>query len=305
MATVLEFAIFAHNEQRKILSALRSIEENLPARTKATLYVLINGSADRTLELVQQYPPTRAEVVPVEIAFADKCNAWNLYVHQLAGPADVYFLMDGDCQVAPSAIERMVAALERSPQAVAVAGVPQSGRNRHQYADYIAKWGWLFGNLYGVRSLSHVQQSGLRLPIGLMGNDHVITQIFGSDWEHPGRILRERMTFDPDAGYTFEPLRPYHWQDIKTYYKRRVRYRLRDYQLEKLAGKPLWNLPRTMDSINRSILDQLSDAHGNLDWWSRRVRSRLAKMYPDDRTDYYAERLSQFAASEMPLLPAA
>jgi len=91
--------VLAHNEERYIKACLDSIFTADPA-CSFEVFVMANGCSDRTEEIVREYARRRPEVKLVSLALGDKCNAWNVFIHETI-PADcpgreVYFFMDGD-----------------------------------------------------------------------------------------------------------------------------------------------------------------------------------------------------------------
>lgn len=252
--------VFAYNEERGIAETLGSAIANVPQGARVVIRVLANGCTDRTAEIVRRLSADNPAVHLHELALGDKCNAWNTYVYALLDDCPVHFFMDGDVTVSADAFAYMVRALSESPTVTAVAGMPQAGRGRDTYSRYIRERGWVFGNLYGVRH-SHLQnliRTGIRLPLGLRGNDHFITRILQSDLHAPWLERRERITFDGRAGYVFPSLNPLKPADVGLYYRRRVTYRLRELQLAHIADAPLSSLPADMSAINQRILHSLT-----------------------------------------------
>ena len=289
--------VFARNEEQRIEAALRSIQKASPARSDLKVYVLINGCRDRTVKVVQHFALKNPEVQGIELPIADKCNAWNTYVYELADDTPCHFFMDGDTECNLGALEKMQRLLLANNAAQAIAGYPMSGRNRDYYRGFVNEHHWVFGNLYAVKGahLATIRRCGIRLPIGLCGNDHFITKILAArsfkpeDLDRGGKII-----FDPTAGYVFRSLQPYRLADWMTYWRRRVTYCLRQLQIPILDDLPLIDLPRTMDDANRQILKSLRKtkvAFGNL--VIRAVRNKLMKMYPEEDSSYFDRLLPQ------------
>ena len=288
-------ALFAHNEEDRIGAALTSILNSFTAEDDLRVHVLVNGSTDGTIEIVRSFARSHPSIVPVELRIGDKCNAWNYYVYHLADESPCHFFMDGDVRCPPGVLERMWRELAANPEATVIAGAPLSGRNQKYYRDIQRRWNWVFGNLYGVAAhrLRRIVDLGLKLPLGLRGNDHIITQLLTGDL--PAREPREpaRMIVRPDLGYEFDPLQPYRLRDLKSYWRRQVTYCLRQFQIGELE-KDLDHLPRTMDEINKKILADL-----NRRWLSplritdRVVRQRLRRMYPSPDSVYYESMLDE------------
>jgi len=124
--------VLAHNEERHIEACLDSIFA-ADAGAPFQVFVMANGCTDRTEALVTAYGQRNARVHLVSIKLGDKCNAWNVFVHETV-PAtcpgqDVYFFMDGDARATPHSFSAMVKVLAAEPQANAVGAPPASGRS--------------------------------------------------------------------------------------------------------------------------------------------------------------------------------
>lgn len=293
VGSAFRIALFAHNEEQGIAGAIESLLRSYSTDNPLRIHVMINGCTDRTLDVVQSFK--HPAVIPVVLSIADKCNAWNHYVHQLADDSPCHFFMDGDLRFRPNTLERMAEELLSHPEACVIAGSPQSGRNREYYQDIQRRWSWVYGGLYGVAAhrLKLIQDLGIRLPLGLKGNDHVITQLLTGDLPAREPRLASRMLVKPDLGYVFDALQPFKIQDLKAYWKRSVTYCLRQFQIVELE-KNLDDLPSTMDAINRTILGNLN-ARRLFHPVERTVRSRLRRMYPAANSAYYEKMLDASA----------
>jgi len=291
-------AIFARNEAPNIEAAVRSVLACLSRRDAAdsVIHVLINGCTDATADVVRNLQQELPQVVPVELPFGDKCNAWNAYLHDLVDPDQpAHFFMDGDVQVTPGSIGVMQNVLREQPDANAVAGFPHSGRNREKLSRQLVEFRNIFGNLYAVRTerLMRIRELGLRLPLGACGNDHLITRLMKSDFDGSGRLRHERVAYHPDAGYAFRSLSPCRPRDVRIYLKRRVTYALRHAQLVRIGELPVEQLPPTTDETNRDIRDCLAGGgHREIHPLERGgLVRRLGRMYPEAESAYFADRL--------------
>ena len=286
-------AVFAHNDAPTIAATVESIRQSFsrpPDDLK--IFVVVNGSTDGTPEVVRDLSRRYAEIVPIEIAFGDKCNAWNTFVHGYLDERSVcHFFMDSDVTCSPGALELMTRRLQDTPEARAIGGLPMSGRKREYYRKIALQWHWLYGNLYAVRT-SHLQKvaaAGVRLPLGLRGNDHVITRVVKSDIGGDWIERDEWLIHDDRAGYEFPSLQPFRWRDIRVYTNRMVIYEWRRRQLLAIdiPPWPLSDLPRDMDFVNRRILKDLNDRllPGDVIGWA--LRKRLRRMYPSGDSAFY------------------
>jgi glycosyltransferase involved in cell wall biosynthesis len=288
--TVYRVAVFARNEERNIAEALRALLDACPYPRDLKVFVLINGCTDRTPEVVKSFALEYREVVPVELPIGDKCNAWNTYVYQLADDSPVHFFTDGDVTCSPGSLEQMQKKLLENDAAVAMAGWPMSGRNKKHYQRYIRDWHWLYGNLYAVKStqLAKIRAAEARLPLGLCGNDHFITKFMAARSLNPTELDWGQNIYHPTAGYCFKTLRPWRWNDWKTYWNRLVTYTLRQLQIPELDDVPLNELPATMDAVNLGILARLESTRLDLmHLLTRGVRRRLRRMYPTPDAAYF------------------
>jgi hypothetical protein len=187
--------------------------------------------------------------------------------------------------------------LADATDAYACAGLPLSGRHREAMARLVVERRWVFGNLYAVRGshLARLREHGFRLPLGLMGNDHVLTRAMKTRLPDAGDVEDRRVTWADGAGYRFRSLSPWKLEDVRLYQRRRVTYALRYEQLTIVGAEPLDRLPTTMDGINRRVLGKLSGMA--LPPWDLRVavRRKLSGWYPDVAQDRYGPMLSRAA----------
>jgi glycosyltransferase involved in cell wall biosynthesis len=276
-------AVFARNEEKHIVSALLALLRACPSERDLQIYVLVNGCTDRTLQVVQDFARTHTEVSVVELPFGDKSHAWNAYVYEIADDSPCHFFTDSDVECSPGALERMQSALLANVGAMAIGGVPMSGRHRDQYLRYMKEWHWLFGNLYAIRNtqLVKLRNAGARLPIGLCGSDHFVSKLAAAGSLAPTVLAWEQNTYRADAGYVFRSLNPFRWRDVKIYAKRRTTYALRQLQIPELDTLDLAALPATMDDVNRRVLKRLEATRLKFtDVFHRAVRRKLRSMYP-------------------------
>jgi len=233
--------VLAYNEERHIVACLDSIFRADPSR-RFEVFVMANGCNDRTEEIVRRYGRRRPEVHLVSIALGDKCNAWNVFVHETAlarcPGREIYFFMDGDARAVPGSFTAMARALEANPQAHAASAVPMSGRNAERNRQEILDEHGLVANLYSLRGgfVERLRALSVRIPLRLEGDDGLIGALI--KWD----LAPERNGFDAqrivpcaDAGFEFESMSPVRPADWKMYWKRSVRYGRRRYEFQLLA----------------------------------------------------------------------
>ena len=195
-----------------------------------------------TEAIVREYSRKRPEVHLVSIALGDKCNAWNVFVHDTVpascGGRDVYFFMDGDAAAAPGAFEAMARALDNTPYANAAAAVPLTGRNAARDCEAMLREHALVANLYSLRGsfVDRLQEHRVRVPLKLEGDDGMIGAFVKWDLKPATNGTDdERIVVCPDAGFRFEPFTPMRLNDWKVYWTRAVRYGRRNYEFRLLG----------------------------------------------------------------------
>lgn len=148
-ATVWPVMVLAHNEERHIRACLDSI---FGADTGAPfeVYVMANGCSAGTEDIVREYGTANGHVHLVSIALGDKCNAWNVFVHETVAQEcpgqEIYFFMDGDVRAVPGSFSAMEKVLRGAPVARAVVAPPASGRSmRHDREELLRKRGLIGG----------------------------------------------------------------------------------------------------------------------------------------------------------------
>lgn len=234
--TEFSVAIFAHNISGVIGSCITSVLSSSP-ENYVTLYVLANGCTDSTINVVRSFQAENTNIHLVNIPLADKANAWNYYVHELAQEGALHFFIDGDVKVELGALSFIARTMNENPVINAVGGVPVVGRDRIGWIQRMISFGRVSGGLYALRGsfLQRLRQNEVKLPIGFIGDDFLVSAL-AKDMQ----CLQCTYTYSPllqietQAGFSFRQLSPLRIGDYLTYFRRLVRYRVRDYQLSML-----------------------------------------------------------------------
>ncbi len=254
---VTSIAVFAHNEADGIATCLDSVYRGNPPRP-FRIHVLANGCSDGTESLVEAYARLRPEVVLHSIPLGDKSNAWNTYVHELADAAAVHCFVDGDVRVEPGSIAALAQALAAAPGVNAAAALPAAGRNLAAFAREVRESHALAGNLYALSGgfVDRVRAAGLRLPVGLIGDDSWVGALALMDLDPASGWRKERVSVCDDARFAFGSLRWHRLPDARLYWRRRIRYGLRRWQTVMLrahiADHGLAALPHDVRELYRN-----------------------------------------------------
>jgi glycosyltransferase involved in cell wall biosynthesis len=226
--------VLAHNEERHIGSCLDSIFSADPG-APLEVYVMANGCTDRTEDVVREYGAKNAHVHLVSIEMGDKCNAWNVFIHETiperCSGQEIYFFMDGDARAIPGSFTAMERVMRAEPQAQAVGAPPASGRSmRHDREELLRERG-LVANLYALRGAFVVrcQAAGVRIPLKLEGDDGLVGALVKWDLD-PTKPMNDQLIAPcADAGFTFESFTFSRFADLGAYWRRMVRYGRRGY----------------------------------------------------------------------------
>jgi glycosyltransferase involved in cell wall biosynthesis len=235
--------VLAHNEERHIEACLDSLLRG-EAGQPLEIYVMANGCTDRTEELVLRYAQTRPEVRLVSIALGDKCNAWNVFIHETIARhcpgRSIYFFADGDARSVAGSLRSMNAALQADPYANAASAPPACGRNMaHDRKELIEQHG-LVANLYALRGsfVERLIALHVRLPLNLEGDDGLLGALVKWDLDPKNNGFdNARIVPCPDAGFEFDSVSPFSPSGARGYWKRAVRYGRRRYEFQLLGAK--------------------------------------------------------------------
>ncbi|HVZ35494.1 MAG TPA: glycosyltransferase, partial [Polyangiaceae bacterium] len=251
--------VLAHNEERRIKACLDSIFDGEPGRG-VDVYVMANGCTDRTEQIVREYRERRPTVHLVSIQLGDKCNAWNVFIHETVarfcpGRA-VYYFMDGDAQLVPGSLTALAAGLERNPHAHASSAPPASGRSMEHDRRELLEGRHLVANLYALRGefVTRLQREGVRLPLKLEGDDGLLGMLVKWDLRpEAGRADDQRIEPCADAGFKFESVDWRETREWRGYWKRLVRYGRRRFEFQllgpRLKAQGMSALPRVISEI--------------------------------------------------------
>jgi glycosyltransferase involved in cell wall biosynthesis len=250
-------AVFAHNEAKRIRRCLDSLltQDTLPP---PRIVVLVNGSTDKTADIVDEFATRHPSVQRVTLPIGDKAAAWNHYVHDLAVDAEHHAFVDGDVHPLRDALPAIGKAFARQPAARAVGATPASGRNRVGWARRMVTHGRLAGGLYALRRdmVDELRERDIRLPLGLIGED-LFVSCLAKAMLHPRGMYQAspQLVIAADARFAFDSLSLARPGDWLTYLRRLVRYRVRDHQLSlllnRLAQEPHRGMPSDMAALYR------------------------------------------------------
>jgi hypothetical protein len=227
---------------------------------------MANGCTDRTEEIVREYATRQPGVRLVSIVMADKCNAWNMFVHEtartLAPDRDAYFFVDGDCRIVPGSLTQLSAGLRANPHAHATSAPPASGRSLEGDRKDLLENRGLVANLYALRGafVQALRERRVRLPLGLEGDDGLLGALIKWDLDPANRGFDDRR-IEPcrGAGFVFDSMSVWDLAEWRGYWRRAVRYGRRRYEFRLLAPRlkklGLQGLPTHVSELYRDSGD--------------------------------------------------
>ena len=233
-------AIFASREDLATLSECVAalITACRFSSKSAVIDLVINGNPalGRTASetLTSTYDDIQVNVH--SIAFGDKANAWNEYVHAFWPGADTTFFVDGYVRVQPNAFGLLDAAIASGPTFLGATGVPSVGRSADSLRRQMIAGGGMHGNMHAISNTAMVtyRDNAVKLPVGLYRTDSLIGAIMMFRFD-PGQFKWDTsvVKVQPDATWGLINQPRFGPALIKSYWKRKLRQS--QGQLENLA----------------------------------------------------------------------
>lgn len=268
--------VLAHNEERRIAACL----DSLPlAETGVEVTVVVNGSGDRTADIVRDYATRGVRLV--EYSLGGKARSWNRYILDEAPPAETFVFVDGDAVLAPGSVAALAHCLAANPRANAAAALPLNGRSMRAYQRSMARDQGLFGDCYALSGgfVARLRESGVRLPDDLVGDDSLINTLANTDIGRDADFREGAVVQCRGAGFYCEPnaITP---TGLRQQAKRMESYALRHFQnriisdIMRHEGARL--IPTRMDSLYELYLGRLRPRLSPM-WWEfdRRALARI------------------------------
>jgi glycosyltransferase involved in cell wall biosynthesis len=277
-------AIFAHNETRNIISCLNSVKQAM--RDGDECYVLNNGSTDDTGAKVDEFSKENSFCKLITIELGDKANAWNVFCHELNITSSVYIFLDGDCTVSPNSFDALESCIKNKPCVNAAAGLPAEHISKKNRAEMLLNGG-LAGNLYALSGdfMHRLRHNKVRLPLGLIGDDSLVGALAYWDLDPKTSWDKSRIISCEGANFLYVRLSLFSITDIRLYWRRKIRYSLRYYQIM-LMKAPLKSLglkaiPVNIEEIYENSIPKLKLYWRGLDTWFdylalKRIRKSIA-----------------------------
>ena len=258
----ISVAVFAYNEEKLVRRAVRNLLDGRALNShEIQIHILANGCTDNTLDIVNEIAKCDSRVVVHNIEFADKSNAWNYYLYNVASDSDVHCFTDGDCFVSQDALFMTHDCLSRNEEANGLAGLPLSGRNKIVLSGYIHQYGWVYGNFYAIRGshLKALAAHNIKLPVGLVGDDGYVGNFVRLNFETFDIDDIRRVMSNPLIGYHFESFKLNSLEGLASYINRYANYYIRQKQFSYLEGIRMNLLPASTREMDKKILYEIEE----------------------------------------------
>lgn len=245
---------FACNEAEKIRGSLSALLDG-GLGPQDRIHVVVNGSSDATEDVAREIAVKDARVSVHVLAFGDKANAWNHYVHRIADAGAHHVFLDADVRPASGALTALREALEQHPEALAASALPRGGRRSPAWAHQVLANHGMPGNLYMLRHTTVARMRARRffLPVGLVGDDTFLRWILLRNLDPNALESKERIRPAPSAFFEYDSFPIFSLTGLRALYRRHRRYSRRDMEMvlltEHLAGKTLAALPRYISEL--------------------------------------------------------
>jgi glycosyltransferase involved in cell wall biosynthesis len=250
--------IFAYNIGSSIEACLNSVINN-GAEAELKIFVLANGCKDSTERVIKKLQVKHTNIELVSIKKADKCNAWNKYVHEIAPSVQAHFFIDGDVEITLGSLATIGQRLKTNSQINLVGGVPMVGRDKHGWINRMQSYGRVSGGLYALSGmfLQQLKSEKIAMPIGFVGEDFLISGLAKNLLDFSRfNLPSPKLKIEASAGFSFRSLSKKRIQDYWGYAKRLVRYRVRDYELAMLLHHFEFTYEPTLPSSVQALYEQ-------------------------------------------------
>ena len=175
-------AVFAHNEQKNIIRCLESICDSTTDKNLLKVTVLINGSTDSTLSMVDRFCQNNPGFGYMDIELGDKANAWNIYIHSQHDDGQPHFFLDGDNWLPASSMDYINMHWNYN-ESIALATIPIGVSEGLR--QLLIENSWISGNFYGLspRFINAIKSQNFRIPVGFIGEDSLVTYLLETGLE--------------------------------------------------------------------------------------------------------------------------
>jgi len=281
-------AVFAYNEERVIADCLAALLKDSDG-VKVEVFVLINGCTDGTEGIVRGFASQDKRIHVIVIPVGDKANAWNHFVHEITPDCECAVFTDGDVRVRPGSLLAFAQCFSVRPEALALAGLPASGRNESSFRRKLIERREIAGNLYAIRgtTIKRLAAEGVRLPLGQFGEDGLVGTLLKCNLDPLKPIRDELIAPCEGAEFLFESLSVWRPADWRTYFNRNMRYAVRRWQAQmlysRLFSRGLAGLPKTVEELYE---EELTNCHLEwrglstiFDWLALRRIKRRVKLF--------------------------
>lgn len=232
MQTDFKICVVAHNEQDRIIESLVHIANAIHySQHTYQVHIVANGCRDYTVPLCQEFCRQNAANFTLhELELGDKANAWNYFTYTVNVENQLAIYIDGDCFISINALEDMLKTYDQNNQVNSISGYPATmGRGSLNWRKNLIEHGETPGNFYALtpQFIKRIKNINFKLPIGLIGDDSVLSWVCGNDLSIKNERRKENFAHSINSLFYYERLVPNSLKNIKSYLRRLDRYSLR------------------------------------------------------------------------------
>jgi len=227
--------VVAHNEQDRIIESLVHIKNAISfSKYDYEVHIVANGCSDYTIPLCEKFCQSNIEKFTLHnIKRGDKANAWNYFTYEVNTNNDFAIYIDGDCFISINALDDMLNTYNLNQQVNSISGFPATiGRGALNWRKNLLEMGETPGNFYSLTPtfLTKVKNMGFKLPIGLIGDDSLLSWVCGNNLSIKNDRNKDGFGHSINSLFYYERLIPSSIKNIKLYIRRLDRYSLRRLQ---------------------------------------------------------------------------
>lgn len=128
---IITVGVPARNEQATIEHVISALQrQKLPAGKQLEIIICVNGSHDKTGDIVRKMAESDPRIKLIETPVAGKPNALNLIAKRVS--SEVLFFCDADTLVEDEAVKKMLAVFESNKHLHALTASPVKPRRKYR-----------------------------------------------------------------------------------------------------------------------------------------------------------------------------
>lgn len=220
-----EVGVYAVNEAPFLGDCLRSIDRACAGHS-ACVNVILNGTRDRSIEVLTSLRLEHTRIRVFKLPFSDKSNAINTFFYDIRRPARLYVQIDGYSRISPGSLDAIRNALFASEKINIVSTAQANGRSAASETRLTLAGGKCTGQFHALRPgfVDRIVAARLKLPLRLYWGDGLLGSMAAHDLDPIGNPWdNERVIGIQEAQFEIRPLSVWRLRDVQRQYRREIR----------------------------------------------------------------------------------